>query len=170
MYRTETDRLYQRPWRQDDVDAVVAMYENPKVMRWIPGGAGERSRTEKFVMRMIEKHERRDLCIYPVLLKENDRIIGHCGLNHLEQGPEVEIAYLIDEPYWRRGLATEMAGAVLARAFATMDLNRIVAVAFPENTGSIAVMKRIGMLPIGIARHFNADLVKYEALRKAESA
>jgi hypothetical protein len=29
------------------------------------------------------------------------------------------------------------------------------------------VMQRIGMRPIGIARHFNADVVKYEALRNA---
>jgi RimJ/RimL family protein N-acetyltransferase len=40
-----------------------------------------------------------------------------------------------------------------------------VAVAFPENVRSIAVMQRIGMKPIGIARHFKADVVKYEELR-----
>jgi ribosomal-protein-alanine N-acetyltransferase len=114
---------------------------------------------------MIEAHDRQDLCIYPVLRKESDEIIGHCGLNHLERGPEIEIAYLFDEPYWRQGFATEIAGAVLERAFRTLEIERIVAVAFPENTRSFAVMQRIGMRPVGIARHFNADVVKYEALR-----
>ena len=167
MYQAMTGRLYQRPWRPDDVDAVFSMYAKPKVMTWIPGGAWDRSQTQRFVARMIEAHDRHDLCIYPVLRKESDQIIGHCGLNRLERGPEIEIAYLFDDPYWRQGFATEIAGAVLERAFQTMDVKRIVAVAFPENTRSFAVMQRIGMRPIGIARHFNADVVKYEALRNA---
>lgn len=167
MYEAMTGRLYQRPWRFDDVDAVLSMYAKPHVMAWIPGGAWDRPQTERFVARMIEAHDRQDLCIYPVLRKESDEIIGHCGLNHLERGPEIEIAYLFDEPYWRQGFATEIAGAVLERAFQTLDIERIVAVAFPENTRSFAVMQRIGMRRVGVAHHFNADVVKYEALRNA---
>jgi ribosomal-protein-alanine N-acetyltransferase len=142
------------------------MYEKPQVMRWIPGGAWDRSQTERFVVRMIETHEQERCCIYPVLMKESDRIIGHCGLNHLERGPEIEIAYLFDEQHWGKGFATEIAGAVLESAFEAMGLERVVAVAFPENVRSIAVMHRIGMKPIGIARHFKRDVVKYEALRR----
>ena len=116
---------------------------------------------------MIERHEQRAFCIYPVLLRETNRIIGHCGLNNLEGSPEIEIAYLLDQPYWHHGFATEIAGAVLERAFQTTDLDRIVAVAFPENVPSIAVLQRIGMRSIGMARHFNADVAKYEILRSA---
>jgi [ribosomal protein S5]-alanine N-acetyltransferase len=139
-------------------------------MKWIPGGAWDVTQTKSFVVRMSEKHEQRAFCIYPVLLKESGQIVGHCGLNNLERGTEIEIAYLFDEPYWGRGFATEMAGAVLRRAFAVTPLERIVAVAFPENRRSIAVMLRIGMRPIGIARHFDADVVKYEALNQGPPA
>ena len=163
MDSTATSRLYQRPWRLDDVGLICTMYAKPQVMRWIPGGVWDRAQTEKFVVRMIESHERQGFCIYPVLLKESDRIIGHCGLNHLEQGPEIEIAYLLDEPHWHQGFATEMSGAVLERTFRETHIERVVAVAFPENIRSIAVMQRIGMRRIGIARHFNADVVKYES-------
>jgi [ribosomal protein S5]-alanine N-acetyltransferase len=97
-----------------------------------------------------------------LISQEDARIVGHCGLNHLERGPEIELAYLFDEPYWGQGFATEIAGGVLERALQTGDFERIVAVAFPENVRSIAVMKRIGMRPIGIARRFNADVIKYE--------
>jgi RimJ/RimL family protein N-acetyltransferase len=109
-----TDRLYQRPWRPEDADAVAAMYAKPQVMTWIPGGAWDCSQTQRFITRMIDLRERQDLCIYPVLLKESDRIIGHCGLNRLEGGPEIEIAYLFDEPYWGQGLATEIARACVS--------------------------------------------------------
>ncbi|MGA7355409.1 MAG: GNAT family N-acetyltransferase [Candidatus Cybelea sp.] len=164
--RTTTNRLYQRPWRLNDVENVLAMYAKPQVMRWIPGGVWDRSQTERFVVRMIEMHEQERLCIYPVLLKESDAIVGHCGLNHLERGPEVEIAFLFDEQYWGKGFATEIAAAVLQHAFGAIGLERVVAVAFPENVRSIAVMQRIGMKPIGIARHFKTNVVKYEALRR----
>ncbi|MFY9662853.1 MAG: GNAT family N-acetyltransferase [Candidatus Cybelea sp.] len=167
MYRITTERLYQRAWRAEDAGAVFAMYAKPQVMTWIPGGVWDRDQTERFVARMIELEEQQGFCIYPVLRKEDDRIIGHCGLNHLERSPEIELAYLFDEPYWGQGFATEIAGGVLERALQTGDFERIVAVAFPENVRSIAVMKRIGMQPIGAARHFNADVVKYEALRDA---
>ena len=114
---------------------------------------------------MMELHERQGFCIYPVLLRETDRIAGHCGLNRLEGGPEIEIAYLFDERFWQQGFATEIAGAVLERAFESTSIERIVAVAYPQNVRSIAVMERIGMRPVGLARHFNADVVKYEAVR-----
>lgn len=165
MQGTSTNRLYQRSWQLGDVDTVYAMYAKPQVMAWIPGGNWDYGKTQKFVARMIELDEQQGFCIYPVLLKGSDRIVGHCGLNHLERGPEIEIAYLFDEPHWGQGFATEIAGAVLERAFETMNIERIVAVAFPENVRSIAVMQRIGMRPIGMARHFNADVVKYEVLR-----
>lgn len=165
-----TERLYLRPWRSDDCDAVVTMYAKPQVMRWIPGGVWDRDKTLRFVTRMIEAHERRDVCIYPVVLKENAAIIGHCGLNHLEGGAEIEIAYLVDDRFWHRGFATEIAGAVLQEAFHATDVDRIVAVAFPENLRSVVVMERIGMHPIGVARHFGADVVKYEITRSRRGA
>lgn len=165
MVDVTTNRLYQRPWRPGDAALVQSIYATPDVMKWIPGGVWDPAQTERFVARMIERHQRRDFCIYPVLLAETDRIVGHCGLNRLEGGPEIEIAYLFDRPYWRRGYATEIAGAVLERALQTTNVDRIVAVAFPENAASIAVMQRIGMRAIGSARHFNATVVKYERLR-----
>jgi [ribosomal protein S5]-alanine N-acetyltransferase len=167
MDEIATERLYQRPWRLEDVDAVNATYAKPAVMRWIPGGAWDRARTERFVGRMIELHQTLGYCVYPVVLKDAGRIVGHCGLNHLEGGPEIEIAYLFDEPYWGRGYATEIARAVLGRAFESTSIERIVAVAFPENIRSIAVMERAGMRSAGVARHFNADVIKYEAVRAA---
>ena len=89
-------------------------------------------------------------------------IVGHAGLGHLEATSEVELAYVFDEPQWGKGLATEAASAILAYGFATIGLERIVAVAFPENRRSIDVMKRCGMTSCGIATHFGRDVVKYE--------
>lgn len=141
------------------------MYAKPNVMRWIPRGVWDRDQTQRFVTRMVELHEQQRFSIYPVLLKGNDAIVGHCGLNHLERGPEIEIVYLFDDAYWSQGFATEIAAAVLERAFEVTNIERIVAVAFPQNVRSIAVLERIGMRSIGAARHFDADVVKYEALR-----
>lgn len=55
--------------------------------------------------------------------------------------------------------------AIIAHAFSRLNISRIVAVAFPENVRSIAAMRSVGMAPVGLAHHFGAMLVKYEAKR-----
>jgi RimJ/RimL family protein N-acetyltransferase len=102
---------------------------------------------------------------YPIVVKSLGKIIGHCGLGFLEKTPEIEVAYVLDSPYWGQGYASEAARAAIAYGFSKLNISRIVAVAFPENVRSIGVMRAIGMTPLGPARHFGATLVKYEAKR-----
>ena len=158
----ETERLLLRPWRDDDAAAVAAIYAKPEVMRYIPGGTWDAQRTSQIVGRMRAMHDVQGFGFYPVVLKESGAIAGHAGLGYLEGTPEVELAYILDERYWHRGYATEAARALLMHGFATCGLQRIVAVAFPENDRSIAVMKRSGMTPCGNAVHFGRQVVKYE--------
>jgi ribosomal-protein-alanine N-acetyltransferase len=115
---------------------------------------------------MRELEARQGFGFYPLVDKRSGALAGHAGLGHLEGGEEVEVAYILDVPYWGRGLATEAARAFLSDGFAHHALTRIVAVAFPENRASIAVMQHCGMLPCGIARHFGREVEKYEALSK----
>jgi ribosomal-protein-alanine N-acetyltransferase len=82
----------------------------------------------------------------------------------LENGDEIEVAYLFDAPLWRQGYASEAAAAAIAFGFG-LGIQRIVAVAFPENAGSIGVMRKIGMQRVGPAQHFGATLEKYEIIR-----
>jgi RimJ/RimL family protein N-acetyltransferase len=159
----ETERLLLRTWNDDDVALVEDIYAKPEVMAFIPGGVWSRNRTARAVARMRELHGEQGFGFYPIVLKSLGKIVGHCGLGFLEQTPEVEVAYILDSPYWGQGYASEAARAVIAHAFSKLQIARIVAVAFPENVRSIGVMRAIGMTHVGLAQHFGATLVKYEA-------
>jgi ribosomal-protein-alanine N-acetyltransferase len=162
----ETQRLIARRWEEGDAAVAAAIYAKPEVMRFIPGGVWDLERTRTILARMRKIEDRQGFGFYPLVHKESGALAGHAGLGHLEGGDEIEVAYILDVPYWGRGLATEAARAFLATGFKRHALTRIVAVAFPENRASIAVMQHCDMRPCGLARHFGREVAKYEALSK----
>jgi RimJ/RimL family protein N-acetyltransferase len=159
----ETERLLVRKWEDEDAAAVAEIYLKPEVMEFIPGGVWSPERTARIIARMRELDIEDGYGFYPVVVKSLGRVIGHCGLGHLEQTPEIEIAFILDSPYWGQGYASEAARAILAHGFSRLNISRIVAVAFPENARSVGVMRSVGMTPLGLAHHFGREVVKYES-------
>ena len=69
-----------------------------------------------------------------------------CGLFPVEwTGPDVEVAYHFARDVWSRGYATEAAGAWVGAAFDQLQLDRVVALAYPANRASTRVMEKLGM-------------------------
>jgi RimJ/RimL family protein N-acetyltransferase len=166
----ETERLILRRWNDEDSTSVAHIYAKPEVMEFIPGGVWSADRTVRAIARMRELDIERGYGFYPVVVKSLGKVVGHCGLGLLEQTPEIEVAYILDSPYWGQGYASEAARAIVDHAFSRLNISRIVAVAFPENVRSIGVMRAIGMTPVGLAHHFGATLVKYETQKSERLA
>lgn len=61
----------------------------------------------------------------------------------------VEIGYSVVPEAQRRGLATEMARALVARAFAAIDVRAVIAHTFHTNPASIRVLERCGFQYVG---------------------
>jgi [ribosomal protein S5]-alanine N-acetyltransferase len=158
----ETPRLFVRRWQDGDAHAAAPLYADPEVMRYIPGGVWTAERTQLIIARMAELERESGYGFYPVVRFSDGALLGHCGLGRLENGDEIEIAYVLGKAFWGHGYASEVAAAMLEHVFNANTLRRVVAVAFPENARSIAVMQRIGMQRVGRARHFGAELEKYE--------
>jgi RimJ/RimL family protein N-acetyltransferase len=159
----ETERLMLRKWNDEDAAAAADIYLKPEVMEFIPGGVWSPERTARAIARMRELEIEHGYGFYPIVVKSRGTIIGHCGLGLLEHTPEIEVAYILDSSYWGQGYASEAARAIIAHGFSRLNISRIVAVAFPGNVRSIGVMRSVGMTPLGLAHHFGATLVKYEA-------
>jgi ribosomal-protein-alanine N-acetyltransferase len=77
--------------------------------------------------------------------KISQKLIGHCGLEYLTCENVVEVNYLLDWEYWGEGLATESAFALLNYGFETLQFERLVALAHPQNVRSRRVIEKIGM-------------------------
>jgi ribosomal-protein-alanine N-acetyltransferase len=174
--RIETERLILREFDDGDV-GDVAFFTDPDVMRFIPRGAWKRGEVESIFPRMVARRSdewrNTGYGMWAVVLKSSAAVIGHCGLQRLEDSDEIEVYYLLDKPHWNQGIATEATLAAL-RFADELGLKNIVAVAMPENGASQRVMQKAGMTHVDRAHHYGLDLVKYELRStreaKAESA
>jgi ribosomal-protein-alanine N-acetyltransferase len=172
-----TKRLVVRTFGEADREALVALACDPVVMRYIGragGGRGERTREEAEAMfeRLLERGQTNPYSMWAVTERHEDDLIGWCGMQDLPGSTDIEIGWIFDALYWGRGYATEAGRAVLAYGFDRLALERIVAVAMPENVKSTNVMRRLGMRDCGIARfygrelaHFSVTAAEFEAAR-----
>jgi RimJ/RimL family protein N-acetyltransferase len=79
-------------------------------------------------------------------LKESGLLIGDCALRIDEHDDRLaEIGFTLARAYQGKGLAREAVSSVLAYAFATFDLHRVIAIADCENAASVALLERLGM-------------------------
>lgn len=92
---------------------------------------------------------------WAIRLKETDCFIGTIGLNNLNlKAKKAEIGYELHPDYWRRQLMQEAIHGVLKHAFTELDLYRIGAVTFPENTSSNRLLEKLGFTKEGRLRGY----------------
>ncbi|MEZ5918861.1 MAG: GNAT family N-acetyltransferase [Alphaproteobacteria bacterium] len=159
----ETDRLILRPWKAEDLPDFARMNADPLVMEYLPRALDEDSSGK--LMKRFERHFKKyGYGLYALENKENGAFVGFTGLNHVEFSaaftPAIEIAWRLDYGHWGRGYATEAAHAVLENGHDTLGLKEIVSFTVHDNTRSIGVMEKIGMI-----RDSDGDF-DYPALRK----
>jgi ribosomal-protein-alanine N-acetyltransferase len=162
----ETERLILRRFAETDVDAVFALRGDAEMMRFIRAPQNRRESVNwlKLVSGLWET-ERIGFCA--VIEKQSGALIGWCGLWRLQETGETEVGYAIAQKFWGRGLATEAAGALLDYGFKTLNLDKIAAVARPENTGSRRVMEKLGMTFDYTGEFYGRDLVHYSISRES---
>jgi ribosomal-protein-alanine N-acetyltransferase len=171
----ETARLRMRPWNlPGDEEAAAELFCDADLMRYIPVGAQPAERVAGIVQRMIDNAQRDGFGLLALVEKESGRVVGECGLAHIPDTRDIEIAWFLARSAWRNGYATEAARAILTYAFAQLHIPRVYALIDRENARSIAVANRLGMRYDRIVRAYRRDLMRYLAkplqVRTAEEA
>ena len=162
----ETERLLLRMFTLEDAETLHRIWNDPVVMKYIDGWRPSLEETREVMIRLVERWREHGFGQWAVVLKDEERVIGYVGFKYLEKTPEIELLYGIDKAYWNKGYTTEAGRACLRYVFENTDLERIVAVAEPENIGSWRVMEKLCMRREQIARYYNRDLVYYAILRE----
>jgi ribosomal-protein-alanine N-acetyltransferase len=167
-----TSRLDLRPVGRDDLDALHDVFGDGEVMRYV--GVERRPLAREQLRGSLDRVavHWRDHGFGPLAVvgRAGGALVGECGLQLLEGGPDVELTYTLARTVWGHGYATEAAGAVLDWGFGDLGLRRIVAVTYPENVASQRVLEKLGMRRTGRRRCYGADLDEFVAGRPGESA
>jgi len=74
-----TQRLTIRPLVSSDVAALVALWTDPEVTRYM-GGPRDRSRLEGGFAEDLAVAERPSFDLWPTVETSSGQVIGHCGL------------------------------------------------------------------------------------------
>ena len=100
---------------------------------------------------------------WAVIEKSSGELIGHCGLRFIPDISETEVLYAFGKDYWGKGYATEAAQASIDFGFEQVGLERIIALAVPENIASRRVVEHCGLEYKKDIRLFGMDCVYYTA-------
>lgn len=163
----ETERLVLRPFTLDDVPAYAAIRAKPEVMRFFPTADEAPEVGALRVIAHFMGHWRESgYGPWAAIEKASGRLLGHMGLRYMPEFGETEILYILDSTVWRQGLATEGAAAARDHAFGPLGLDRVMAIALPENVASTGVMQKVGMRYERMARFKGLDVAYYAVDRK----
>lgn len=141
-----TARLTLRPFTNADLDAVHALWTDADMRRYLCGDTTvpiEQSRV--WLEGSCREFRDRRFGLWAVHEGGPEgTLVGFCGCREWPTG-EPELMYGLLRPWWRHGLATEAAAAVLTHVFETLGHPVVMAATDPPNAASLRVMERLGM-------------------------
>lgn len=147
-YLFTSERLGFRNWETADIDEMVQINTDEKVMEFFPG-LSTRAQTMEFVERMKTQFIHNGFCYFAVDILENCEFIGFIGLSEqnyvADFTPCVDIGWRLKRSAWNRGFATEGAKKCLEFALNDLKLKTIYAIAPKINVKSIHIMAKIGL-------------------------
>jgi ribosomal-protein-alanine N-acetyltransferase len=165
----ETERLLVRAFDPVvDPGPMLAVYGDPEVMRFVPGGAVDGLES---VAAMVEGYavaqQVQGFSSWAVVERATGHVIGDAGFGVFRQTGDVELGYTLAREHWGRGLATEAARACLEAGLVHLSAPRIVAVVDEANTASLRVAERIGMARVERIEAYGRPHVVFSVRRPA---
>jgi ribosomal-protein-alanine N-acetyltransferase len=151
---------------ETDIDAVFAMRRDSRIMRYIREPVTNRDEAENWINMISSRWAADKIGFCSLIEKESGKFAGWCGLWELKENGEIEVGYAIAGEFWGKGYASESAAAFLEYGFNKLNLEKIVAVARPENAASRRVMEKIGMRFDYIGEFYGRDLVHYSITKE----
>ena len=143
-----TDRLILREFVEADWLAVLAYQRDPRYLRYTHWLDRSPQDVKQFVQLFLSQQfaQPRTKYQFAVVLKDNQRLIGNCGIRLKSvDAPEADIGYELAPDQWGHGYATEAARAIVRFGFTELKLHRISAWCVADNTVSAHVLEKVGM-------------------------
>ncbi len=164
----QIDGLTMEPLQLSDLDSLARIWSDPEVTRFLPsrGNPIPKEKVEKALASFVEHWQEQEYGIWKIVEDETDKMVGYCGLRYLDELNEVELVYGLSKEYWGRGIATKAAKASVLYGFDVANLDRIIAMALPDNEPSKKVIEKAGLKYEKQIHIFNLDGLYYSIERQ----
>jgi len=145
----QTERMTLRRLTAEDLDALVALDNDPDVMRYITAGAPvTRTEVAGYLWKILAaQHGPPGYGMYAAIDRRAGEFIGWFALDARLAGRphEPELGYRIVRSAWGRGLATEGSVAMIDRGFRALGANQVWAQTMAVNVASRRVLEKAGL-------------------------
>jgi RimJ/RimL family protein N-acetyltransferase len=145
----ETERLRLRPFELGDLDVLHEIYSDAGVVRYLYEEPSSRAE----LVRALERKRARtglsaegDGISAAVSLRETGQVVGDVSLVWTSEAHrQAELGFVMHPAWHGRGYATEAARPLLAFAFETLGVHRVIGRLEARNAGSARVLEKLGM-------------------------
>ncbi|MCW2812843.1 MAG: N-acetyltransferase [Nocardioides sp.] len=153
-----TERLRLEPLTDEHTELLVELDSDPEVMRFLLGRASTREESLAWMPRRARPEADARGIGYWVGHDAAGSFLGWWCLAVDDDDPDTaELGYRLSRAAWGHGYATEGSRALLSHAFETLALPSVWAETMVVNTGSRAVMEKLGL------RHVLTEVRSWDA-------
>lgn len=144
-----SDRLYVRPYTEDDEAIFFSLNGDEEVMRYIRP-VKSREDSNAFLLENLQFYvDYPGLGRWAMLEKGSNVFVGTFSLLPLEHTHDVHIGYALLKEHWGKGYAAEIVKAGVQYAFEVLKLSSVVAITYAENVASQKVLEKNGFVRDG---------------------
>lgn len=162
-----TPRLILRPFQSSDAAELCRIQQIESVLRYFPNPVPPPlERVERYLAGQQAHWEQYGYGNWAVEPDKSGRFAGWAGLQYLPETNEIEVGYLLDPAVWGKGYATEAARASLQWGFDHFPFPEIIALVHPENTASLRVAAKCGLIPVERKVYWGLELVRHTVTRE----
>jgi RimJ/RimL family protein N-acetyltransferase len=164
--------IFLRPLVIADAMTSFQWRNNPEVWKFTPFRPGAPITAEMETKWLSEILLREDQKRFAICLSETERHIGNVQLINIADGEAEFHLFIAEMEYWGKGIGGEATALILDYAFNTLQLDKVVLDVNPENSGAIAIYKKMGFKETGngdrfirMELHRNKDVKVGEGIR-----
>lgn len=145
----DTARLVLRPFEPSDLEALHAIHKDEENARWLYNDARTLAETRELLALKTAGSAlgaEGEWLSAAVVLRVTGELVGDVSLLWASEAHrQGELGFIFHRAHQGNGFATEAARPMLAFAFATLGLHRVVGRLEPRNRGSGRVLEKLGM-------------------------
>lgn len=140
----QSQRLTLRAMRDADASGILAIYGDPRVMRYTGEDPFADLRTVDIMLASVRRLLAEGASLeWAIALRDSDQIIGTCGLHHFDQR-QAQVGCLLRHSAWGQGYMTEAIGLLTHYAAGVLHMKRLLADVAPENERAQGFFKKLG--------------------------